>query len=94
MNSQRPRPGSSESSSARSHTPPPSQDMRAKAGDAESFEALRSAPRIPNHDQAARHKKSAYEKTRSGDQNVARGASPGKPGREIHTTTILSPGGA
>jgi hypothetical protein len=36
MNSQRPRPGSSESSSARSHTPPPSQDMRAKAGDAAS----------------------------------------------------------
>jgi hypothetical protein len=36
MNSQRPRPGISESSSARSHTPPPSQDMRAKAGDAAS----------------------------------------------------------
>jgi hypothetical protein len=36
MNSQRPRPGSSESSSARSHTPPPSQDMRTKAGDAAS----------------------------------------------------------
>jgi hypothetical protein len=34
MNSQRPRPGSSESSSARSHTP--SQEMRAKAGDAAS----------------------------------------------------------
>jgi hypothetical protein len=34
MNSQRPQPGSSESSSARSHTP--SQEMRAKAGDAAS----------------------------------------------------------
>jgi hypothetical protein len=34
MNSQRPRPGISESSSARSHTP--SQEMRAKAGDAAS----------------------------------------------------------
>jgi hypothetical protein len=36
MNSQRPRPGSPESSSARSHTTPPSQDMRAKAGDTAS----------------------------------------------------------
>jgi hypothetical protein len=36
MNSQQPRPGSSGSSSARSHTPAPSQDMRAKAGDAAS----------------------------------------------------------
>jgi hypothetical protein len=36
MNSQHSRPGSSESSSARSHTAPPSQDMRAKAGDAAS----------------------------------------------------------
>jgi hypothetical protein len=36
MNGQRPRPGSPESSSARSHTTPPSQDMRAKAGDAAS----------------------------------------------------------
>ena len=34
MNNQRPRPGSPESSSARSHTP--SQDMRAKAGEAAS----------------------------------------------------------
>jgi hypothetical protein len=34
MNSQRPRPGNSESSSARSDTP--SQEMRAKAGDAAS----------------------------------------------------------
>jgi hypothetical protein len=43
MNSQRPRPGSPESSSARSHTP--SQDMRAKAGDAASkvAEAAREA---------------------------------------------------
>jgi hypothetical protein len=36
MNSQRPRPGSPESSSTRSQTTPPSQDMRAKAGDAAS----------------------------------------------------------
>jgi hypothetical protein len=36
MNSQHPRPGISEPTSARSHTPPPSQDMRAKAGDAAS----------------------------------------------------------
>jgi hypothetical protein len=36
MNSQHPRPGSSESSSARSHTPAPAQDMRAKAGEAAS----------------------------------------------------------
>jgi hypothetical protein len=36
MNSQHSRPGSSESPSARSHTAPPSQDMRAKAGDAAS----------------------------------------------------------
>src|SRR5712671_1265924 len=36
MNSQLPRPGSSESSSARSHTPAPAQDMRAKAGEAAS----------------------------------------------------------
>jgi ElaB/YqjD/DUF883 family membrane-anchored ribosome-binding protein len=43
MNSQHPRPGNSESSSARSHTP--SQDMRAKAGDAASkvAEAAREA---------------------------------------------------
>jgi hypothetical protein len=34
MNDQPSRPGSSGSSSARSHTPPPSQDMRAKAGEA------------------------------------------------------------
>jgi hypothetical protein len=33
MNAQHPRPGSSGSSSALSQTPPPSQDMRAKAGD-------------------------------------------------------------
>lgn len=36
MNSQHPRPGSSGSSSASSHTPSPSQDMRAKAGEAAS----------------------------------------------------------
>jgi uncharacterized protein YjbJ (UPF0337 family) len=36
MNSQPPRPGSSGSSSAPSQTPPASQDMRAKAGDAAS----------------------------------------------------------
>jgi hypothetical protein len=36
MNSQHPRPGSSGSSSGRSHTPPLSQDMAAKAGDAAS----------------------------------------------------------
>jgi hypothetical protein len=36
MNSQNPRPGSSGSSSARSNTPAPSQDMRAKAGEAAS----------------------------------------------------------
>jgi hypothetical protein len=33
MNSQHPRPGSSESTSTRSHTPSASQDMRTKAGD-------------------------------------------------------------
>jgi hypothetical protein len=36
MNSQHPHPGSSGSSSARSNTPSPSQDMRAKAGEAAS----------------------------------------------------------
>jgi hypothetical protein len=36
MNSQHPRPDSRGSSSAPSHTPPPSQDMRAKAGEAAS----------------------------------------------------------
>ena len=36
MNSQYPRPDSPGSSSARSHTPSPSQDMRAKAGEAAS----------------------------------------------------------
>jgi hypothetical protein len=36
MNSQHPPPGSSGPASERSHTPPPSQDMRAKAGEAAS----------------------------------------------------------
>ena len=45
MNSQHPRPGSSGSSSALSQTPPPSQDMRAKAGEAASkiSDAVRQA---------------------------------------------------